>query len=364
MVASRELIDALREQVRRIELGERADDSSISLGCAALDALLPQRGAARGTIHEWLVPDRRGWPVGGSGAEILSLIAARQACHAGGGLVVIDSTECFYPPAAAGWGIDLDGAIIVRPGNSRDGLWAIDQALRCPAVAAVWGFLDRADDRWLRRFQLSAEQSGCLGLFVRPASVARRTTWADSQWLCRGFIPSPSFIPSSSGRGPGRGDANRSASGVVNGIANNFANRSTSSAESATIRLYSRHGARSGVPQTTKLVQPVLLNAESNDERLALGPECHFLNPLPSPPHEGGGIRDEGIGGEGRSEESRWIHIELLRVRGGVAGISLTLRIDFQTGSVQAARRDDETNRLRLSEQLAHPAVGRQTARA
>ncbi len=251
MVAKRELLESLREQVRRIETAERPNGQSVSLGCPALDALLPQRGVARGTIHEWLAPR------GGSGAEILSLIAAREACRDGGALAVIDSIGCFYPPAAALWGIGLENTIVIRPESRRDAAWAIDQALRCSAVAAVWGFVDLIGERWLRRFQLSAEQSGCLGLFVRPTSATGKPTWSESQWLCRGV--------------------------------------------------------------------------------------ARKLN---------------------RAGEDRLVQVRLLRLRGGAAGANVTLRIDFQTGSVQLARRIDEANGVRLSERLANPTVGRKAARA
>ena len=55
--------------------------------------------------------------------------------------------------------------------HTNDLLWAIDQSLRCSAVAAVWGKLPEFETpqmatRWQRRFQLSAEASGCCGMFI------------------------------------------------------------------------------------------------------------------------------------------------------------------------------------------------------
>ncbi len=286
MVAKRELLESLREQVQRIETAGRPNGQFVSLGCPALDALLPQRGdallpqrgIARGTIHEWLAPR------GGSGAEILSLIAAREACRDGGALAVIDSIGCFYPPAAALWGIGLENTIVIRSDSRRDAAWAIDQALRCSAVAAVWGFVDLIGERWLRRFQLSAEQSGCLGLFVRPAAEAGKPTWSESQWLCRG-------VPRRASR--------------------NF--------------------------RIAALAKPVAHQSKDSSRELAA--------------HQ-------------RDGEDRLVQVRLARLRGGAAGASVTLQIDFQTGGVQVARRDNEADCMRLSERLANPTVGRKTARA
>ncbi len=179
------LVDSLRRQIRHLETALRCDAGGVSsTGCQALDRLLPEGGLATGTITEWLAPHA------GSGAEMLSLVAAREAsCTAArttgqtnGALVIADSGRHFYPPAAAAWGIDLDNTIVLRSQNRQELYWAVDQSLRCPAVATVWGWLDHVDARWQRRFQLSAEESGARGMFIRPAHVRGQPSWCDVQW--------------------------------------------------------------------------------------------------------------------------------------------------------------------------------------
>ena len=179
------LIDRLRNRIRKVETAGRIDDGvRVSSGCAAIDRLLPGTGYQRGTLVQWLTG-------GGLGADYLSLLLARESCADGGALVIFDPLNQFYPPAAAAIGINLDNLVILhteqpgRPTNARqeDLLWSIDQSLRCPGVAAVWGPLDHIDERWFRRFQLSAESSGCLGLFVQPLSESCQPSWAEVQWL-------------------------------------------------------------------------------------------------------------------------------------------------------------------------------------
>jgi hypothetical protein len=118
-------------------------------------------------------------PVATSGATTLALLAAHEACHEGGVLVVLDRAHTFYPPAAAVWGIDLERLIVVRPQNARDELWAAVQALRSPVVAAFWAHIDQLDSRAFRRLQLAAEAGRTLGTLVRPPSARGRPTWAD-----------------------------------------------------------------------------------------------------------------------------------------------------------------------------------------
>jgi hypothetical protein len=149
----------------------------------ALDRLLPAGGLVPGTVVEWLEAD------GGGGAGSLALAAARQACHGGGLLVVLDRARRFYPPLLAAWGFSLERVVVVRPERAEDEIWAADQALRCPAVAAVWGALDWIGAVDFRRLKLAAEEGGTLGLLRRPARLLGQPTWADAQWWVRPRIP-------------------------------------------------------------------------------------------------------------------------------------------------------------------------------
>jgi len=171
------ILHQLREKIRAVETENRRDDGSlVKHGCEALDRLLPEGGYSRGTLVQWISG-------GGQGAEYLSLRVAQQACRSGGALVIADPCKQFFPPAAAAMGIDLNHLIVLQTANENDLLWGMDQALRCPAVGAVWGWLNVIEERQFRRFQLSAESSGVIGLFLQPYAAARKPSWAEVQWL-------------------------------------------------------------------------------------------------------------------------------------------------------------------------------------
>jgi hypothetical protein len=180
-------LNQLREKIRAVETENRRDDGiRIKHGCEAIDRLLPDGGYSRGTLIQWISG-------GGQGAEYLSLRIAQQACQTGGALVIADPCKQFFPPAAAAMGIDLSHLIVLQAANEKDLLWGIDQALRCPAVGAVWGWLNVIDQRQFRRFQLSAESSGAIGLFLQPYAAACKPSWAEVQWLVGlGALQSPS----------------------------------------------------------------------------------------------------------------------------------------------------------------------------
>jgi len=176
--AADEVVRALREKMRDLETDPvRRRAVPIGVGCAALDRCLPGGGVLPGTLIEWLAPCR------GSGAALLALLAARAVCRDGAALVVVDRDGQFYPPAAAALGIDLQRMILVRPNSPDEHRWALDQALRCQVVGAVWTAIDRLDARTFRRLQLAAEQSGTVGLLLRNAAVRGRPSWAEVQLL-------------------------------------------------------------------------------------------------------------------------------------------------------------------------------------
>jgi protein ImuA len=171
------LLATLRRQVECLEgLHPPGDTRTISTGSPALDRLLPAGGLARGSLVEYLSPGP------GSGAGTLALAAAREAYREGGALVVVDRSRTFYPPAAGAWGIDLARVLLLHPTDDAAQLWALDQALRCPGVAAVYAPCGSFDVRDFRRLQLAAESGGALGVLVRPAQLRGQPTWADVQW--------------------------------------------------------------------------------------------------------------------------------------------------------------------------------------
>lgn len=151
---------------------------TLSTGCTAVDRLLPHRGLRGGMLVEWIADGR------GSGASVLPVVALRELQQgASGAIVVVDREGHFYPPAASAWGIDLANTMAIRPTSEADELWAIDQALRTPDVAAVLAWPAKLDGFTFRRLQLAAESSGAVGLLVRPRRAQSEPTWATARLL-------------------------------------------------------------------------------------------------------------------------------------------------------------------------------------
>lgn len=171
------LVEALRERIAAVEGARREAASGLSAsassGCEPLDRLLPGPGFRRGTLAEWLSADAA------SGAGTLTLLAAREAALQGGAVVVLDLGREFYPPAAVRLGIEPEKLIVVQPASQSEGNWALDQALRCRAVAAAVAWPASLDGHTFRRLQLASEEGGSLGLLIRPAAARAEPSWAD-----------------------------------------------------------------------------------------------------------------------------------------------------------------------------------------
>ena len=184
------VLKKLRVQVGCMSTASPTPQQLLSTGCQSLDSMLPNNGIRVDALTEWVASSDS------SAAAVLSMLAA--ANHligntdnpnlgnpaATGPLVVVDTQHNFYPPAATALNIPADRIFVVRPNSNADAVWAIDQALRCDAVGAVWAHIGSwLDDRDARRFQLAAETGKTPGLFVRPKRVRGKPSFADIRFF-------------------------------------------------------------------------------------------------------------------------------------------------------------------------------------
>jgi hypothetical protein len=176
-----ETLRALRQicwgTARRFKSHAADERPRISTGIPALDELLPNRGLEPGSIVEWLAP------VDGSGVSILALQGVRPALRRKPVWAVIDRTGEFHPPAVRGWGISLESILWLRPESVADAAWAVEQALRCPAIGMTWFQADSFPIRVFQRFKIAAETGGGIGVLFRPSKATRYASWADVRWL-------------------------------------------------------------------------------------------------------------------------------------------------------------------------------------
>lgn len=164
---------------------------AVSTGVPALDSILPDRGLRRGTLSEWIAAEA------GCGATWLAMsIAGRAAGHsaekrisaekrasAEEPLMIIDREKRFYAPAFQRAGVCPEKIVLIRPDSRRDELWAVEQSLRCPGIAAVVCQIDRLKTQEFRRLQLAAEAGTAIGFLIRPPDARKNPGWANVRLL-------------------------------------------------------------------------------------------------------------------------------------------------------------------------------------
>lgn len=153
-----------------------ADDrqARTSLDGGPLDRALPGGGLALGCVHEL----RMAKSVAEDGAAhgfALALLA-RIASAAGSVLWCARRRTRPYAQGLAAFGLDPQRFVLAQGRDDRETLWAMEEGLRCPALAAVVGEIGALDLTASRRLQLAAETSGVTGLLLR----AKRSSSSDN----------------------------------------------------------------------------------------------------------------------------------------------------------------------------------------
>jgi protein ImuA len=170
-------LDRLRRQVRALEQeGAAQPRRAVPLGARALDERLPGGGLAASGLHE-VLPGRTEWDDGAALGFALALLG-RLAGAASGPLLWATRRADLYAPALPGYGVAPERLLLARTDGDADTLWALEEGLRCPDLAAVVGEVGEIDATAARRLQLAAEtlQRPCLLLHRRQTAPRQATS--------------------------------------------------------------------------------------------------------------------------------------------------------------------------------------------
>jgi protein ImuA len=160
----------------------------VSFGVASLDRALAG-GLAGGALHE-IGPAA---PLQGGAAAGFAMALATRALRRHGQAVWIQpdfnisEAGALYGPGLDLMGLPMGRLVILRVPRPRDALWAMEEALKCPAAGAVVAELagEEADLTATRRLALAAREGGGLGLILHPntcsASDSQPST-ATTRW--------------------------------------------------------------------------------------------------------------------------------------------------------------------------------------
>ncbi len=193
----------LRRRIAGLERGGAGRGAVLPFGIVALDRALPGGGLGLDQLHE--VAGVGGDAEDGAvAAGFLAGILARLLpprpvlwCLGAGDL---------YGPGLAAYGVGPERLILARAAAERERLWAMEEGLRSPALAAVVGEVAALSLPASRRLQLAAEGSGVTAFVLRRwrnAGEAERQRAAPNAAMTRWRV---SALPGELGAGePGVG---------------------------------------------------------------------------------------------------------------------------------------------------------------
>jgi protein ImuA len=177
---------AVMEELRRLipRLGDVAR-KPLPFGLAAIDSHLPDGGLPYGALHE-VVPAAEG-SIAAALGFIAAILARLAQVHP---LLFVSPAYGLRPYRCHGrlhghglrtLGLDPARLILVETARRQETLWAMEEAVRSQAPAAVIGLIDQLDLKLSQRLHLAATDAGVPLFLLRPApsleSSAAATRW-------------------------------------------------------------------------------------------------------------------------------------------------------------------------------------------
>jgi protein ImuA len=188
---------ALRTAIARLEgCGYGGDGPPpIRLGLAAVDRHLPWGGLARGVVHDIVGPD----PLDGAATGFCAAILARLGDPARPILWAVRRAPFDEAPVhghgLARFGVDPGRLLLACADGDKDLLWAVEEGLKTPALAAVVAETGAIDLTASRRLQLAAESHGVTAFLLRRAAISETPVAAATRWQVASVPSSPTGLP-------------------------------------------------------------------------------------------------------------------------------------------------------------------------
>jgi len=173
------LVEELRRLLPKIEGFHKA--KPLLFGLTAIDHYLPQGGLSSGALHE-IVPGEGATPAAfGFMAALLARVSRPHPI-----LLVLPAYRLrnygrLYGHGLRALGLDPGRLILAGTAHRKQTLWALEEALRSRAAAAVAGVIDKLDLKSSLRLQLAASDAGLPLFLLRPAEILEASA-AVTRW--------------------------------------------------------------------------------------------------------------------------------------------------------------------------------------
>jgi protein ImuA len=168
----------LQTDILRLQGFKTIGNSTLDLGLGSITQSFPNGCFPLGAMHEFL--SIRAEDVASTSGFISGLLSSLMGNN--GAALWISASRTLFPPALKNFGLSPDRFIFIDLKKEKDVIWAMDEALKCSALAAVIGEVREMDFTTSRRFQLAVEQSQVTGFILRSNYRKLNTTACVSRW--------------------------------------------------------------------------------------------------------------------------------------------------------------------------------------
>lgn len=167
------------------------------LGLGALESAFPNGVFPKSCVHEFVCASTE--HAAASNCLITGILSALM--KDGGICVWIGRARRIFAPALAAFGVEPHRVIFVSLDKDSDTLWVMEEALKCPGLAAVVCELREVDFRQSQRFQRAVEHSRVTGFVLRNALTKLGSTACAARWQVQPLpsadlygLPGPGFL--------------------------------------------------------------------------------------------------------------------------------------------------------------------------
>ena len=173
-----DIVAELQKKILCMQGQNFSKNNALNLALGPMKESFPNASFPLGTVHEFL-SERKEQHASTSGfiAGLLSLIMSDS-----GAAIWISRSRTLFPPALKHFGIEPERFIFLDVKNEKDVVWAMEESLKCNALAAVVGEIRQIDFTATRRLQLAVEQSKATGFVIRNDTAQINASAFVSRW--------------------------------------------------------------------------------------------------------------------------------------------------------------------------------------
>lgn len=185
--AKAHIISQLQQEILALQGFKATGVQGPNLCLGPIQDAVPNGVFPLGAIHEFLFTKLEdGAATCGFITGLLNPVMARD-----GVIFWVGQRRTLFPPALESFGIPPDKIVFVDVKNEKHVLWAVEEALKCPALTAVIGEVNNISFTASRRLQLAVEHSEVTGFLLCHSTRVPAATASFSRWK---IISLPSYI--------------------------------------------------------------------------------------------------------------------------------------------------------------------------